>query len=281
VSRLTRLAASVQAKGLARRTRVRDRRRSVGKRVRRISATLARRERTRNRRPPHRRDRAARRCDSAEARRLARNARRTLRRGRRPGKALVQRLEYELAAAEQVLAQTERRLAGERIIGARRVSLVDVDARPIRRGNPREQTEFGYKAVVADTAEGFVIAGVPERGNPPDDSLLEQAVARAKQAGMQVRSVYADRGFGTAPGDAALERQGVGDCVIPRQQRAAEIERTCAWKRRSRFRNGCEGRISQLKRRGMRRTRLRFIADPRRRLPRRAAASVRFSGGSS
>jgi transposase, IS5 family len=47
ISRLTRLARRVQAAGLARRTRVRDRRRSVGKRVRRISATLARGGRTR------------------------------------------------------------------------------------------------------------------------------------------------------------------------------------------------------------------------------------------
>src|SRR6266545_3280867 len=46
VSRLTRLAKRVQAAGLARRSRLRDRRRSVGKRVRAISAvgSFARRE---------------------------------------------------------------------------------------------------------------------------------------------------------------------------------------------------------------------------------------------
>jgi IS5 family transposase len=48
VSRLTRLARRLQRRGLAGRTRLRDRRRSVGKRVRRISATLARGGKTRS-----------------------------------------------------------------------------------------------------------------------------------------------------------------------------------------------------------------------------------------
>lgn len=75
-----------------------------------------------------------------------------------------------------------------------------------------------------------------------------------------MRSVYGDRGFGTSTVDAALERQQIRDAVIPRQQRAAPIEQTRSWKRRYRFRNGLEGRISQLKRKGLRRTRLRSLA---------------------
>jgi IS5 family transposase len=172
---------------------------------------------------------------------------------------LVERLERELEAAEWVLAQTDLRLAGQRTILDRRVSLVDPDARPIRMGSPRRPTEFGYKARVADTAEGFVIADVPDRGAPIDAGLLDGAIAKAKAAGMQVRSVYADRGFGTSTGDAALARHRIRDLVIPRQQRAAPIERSRSWKRRYRHRNGLEGRISQLKRKGLRRTRLRSL----------------------
>jgi transposase, IS5 family len=150
-------------------------------------------------------------------------------------------------------------LAGQRTIPDRRVSLVDPDARPIRMGSTRRPTEFGYKARVADTAEGFVIADVPDRGAPIDAGLLDGAIAKAKAAGMQVRSVYADRGFGTSTGDAALVRHRIRDPVIPRQQRAAPIERSRSWKRRYRHRNGLEGRISQLKRKGLRRTRLRSL----------------------
>ncbi len=260
VSRLTRLAKRVQAAGLARRSRLRDRRRSVGKRVRAISAvrSFARRELATIDRLTGEIAALARRT-VREARALARSARRGARR-KRVSVALVERLERQLGAAEQVLAQTDLRLAGQRTIPDRRVSLVDSDARPIRMGSPKRPTAFGYKARVADTAEGFVIADVPERGNPNDDTLLEAPIAKAKQAGMQVRSVYADRGFGTVKGDTSLIRQRIRDPVIPRRGRASPREQTRSWKRRYRFRNGLEGRISQLKRKGLRRTRLRTHA---------------------
>jgi IS5 family transposase len=258
VARLTRLAKRVKAAGLAPKARLRDRRRSIGKRVRAISAARAR-----GRQALATIDRltgeiAARAKQTVrEARALAAQARQA-KRGR--GAALVDRLERELAAAEQVLAQTDLRLAGQRTIPDRRVSLIDPDARPVRMGRPDRPTEFGYKARVADTAEGLVIADVPDRGAPTDASMLDGAITKAKQAGMEVRSVYADRGFGTSTGDAALARHRIRDPIIPRQQRAAAIEHTRSWRRRYRFRNGLEGRISQLKRKGLRRTRLRTLA---------------------
>jgi transposase, IS5 family len=259
VSRLTRLAKRIKAGGLASRTRVRDRRRSVGKRVRAISAA-----RVRGRQALGTLDRLtgeiAQRAKQTvrEAQQLARNARRGAR-GKGVSGALVEQLERELAAAKEILAQTDLRLAGQRTIPDRRVSLVDRDARPIRMGSPRRPTEFGYKARIADTAEGFVIADVPARGGPVDASLLDGAIEKATRAGMQVRSVYADRGFGTSTGDAALSRHRIRDPVIPRQQRAAPVEHSRSWKRRYRYRNGLEGRISQLKRKGLRRTRLRGL----------------------
>jgi IS5 family transposase len=261
VSRLRRLVRRVQRQGLARRTRLRERGRSLGTRVRRISATLARGGRTRVTVARLTGEIATRAKQTVrEARALLRNSRCALAGKERRGAVLVERLERELAAAEQVLAQTDLRLAGERTIRNRRISLVDPDARPIRRGRPQHPTEFGYKARVADTAEGFVIVDLPERGNPVDDSLLEGAVAKARKAGMQVRSVDADRAFGTSVGDQALARQRVRDRVIPRQQRPDPREQARSWKRRYRYRNGLEGRISQLKRKGLARTRLRGLA---------------------
>jgi transposase, IS5 family len=259
VSRVAGVARRVIAAGLSSGGRVRDRRRSVGKRVRRISAALARGGRTREAVDRLTGEIAKRTAQTiCEARRLLSDARGLAAAGR--GEALLRRLERELEAAEEVLAQTRIRLTGERTIRDRRVSLVDADARPIRRGKPTKPTEFGYKARVADTSEGFVIVDVPERGNPPDDTLLAGAIRKARQSGMQLRSVYADRGFGTAGGDAALAEQRIKDAVIPRRGRAAPIERTRRWRRRYRFRNGSEGRISQLKRGGLRRSRLRGLA---------------------
>jgi transposase, IS5 family len=261
VSRLTRFARRIQAAGLAPTSRLRDRRRSVGKRVRAISAARIRGRQalqTIDRLTAEIADRAK--HSVREARRLAVAARRDLATGERAGAALIDQLERELDGAEQVLAQTDLRLAGQRTIPDRRVSLVDADARPIRMGNPRRPTEFGYKARVADTAEGFVLVDVSARGNPGDDGLLEAAIGKARASGMHLRSVYADRGFGTRIGDAALARHHIRDPVIPRRGRASPTEHTPAWRRRYRFRNGLEGRISQLKRKGLRRTRLRTLA---------------------
>ncbi len=257
VSRLTRLARRIKAAGLAPEARLRDRRRSVGKRVRAISG-----QRGRGGHSLPTIDRLTGEI-AARAKQTVREARtlaERLRRRPRPAGALLDQLERELAAADQILAQTDLRLAGQRTIPDRRISLVDADARPIRIGNPGRPTEFGYKARIADTAEGFVIADIPERGAPTDGSLLDGAIGKAKRAGMQVRSVYADRGFGTSTGDAALAEYRIRDPVIPRQQRAAPIEQTRSWRHRYRFRNGLEGRISQLKRKGLRRTRLRSLA---------------------
>jgi transposase, IS5 family len=245
---------------LAPRSRLRDRRRSVGKRVRAISAARVRGRQslaTLDRLTAEIAERAKQ--TVREARALARVARRGAGR-KRLSSALVEQLARELDAAEQILAQTELRLAGQRTIPDRRVSLVDPDARPIRMGSPARPTEFGYKALIADSGEGFVIADLPERSGPVDASLLDGAITKAKTAGMQVRSVYADRGFGTARGDAVLDQHRIRDPVIPRQQHAAPIERSRNWKRRYRYRNGLEGRISQLKRKGLRRTRLRSLA---------------------
>lgn len=261
VSRLTRLARRIKSAGLAPTERLRDRRRAVGKRVRAISAA-----RVRGRQALATIDRltaeiAARAKQTVrEAGRLASAARRDLAAGQHTGAPLVEQLERELLAAEQVLAQTDLRLAGQRTIPDRRVSLVEADARPIRMGSPRRPTQFGYKARVADTAEGFVLVDVPARGNPGDDGLLDGAIAKARASGMHVRTVYADRGFGTRIGDSALARHRIRDPVIPRRGRASPTEHTRSWRRRYRFRNGLEGRISQLKRKGLRRTRLRTLA---------------------
>jgi transposase, IS5 family len=199
VSRLASLARRIKATAAAKSASLRDRRRSVGKRVRAISAAGGRGRDARvaiDRLTAEIAKRA--RQTVREARKIAAGARRS----RRPrARVLAGQLERGLEAAGRILAQTDLRLQGQRTIPDRRVSLVDPDARPIRMGSPRRPTEFGYKARIADTAEGFVIADVPQAGNPNDDRLLAGAIAKAKDAGMRADCVLADRGFGTTGGD--------------------------------------------------------------------------------
>jgi len=192
-----------------------------------------------------------------QARRVLANARRRVPRAGGKGKAAVKRLAKEIERAERVVTQTTRRLGGETSIPDRVVSLCDFDARPIRRGKPQKPNEFGYKVAVGDTPEGFVVAHEVHLGNPFDTATLQPLLKQAKAVGMRVRTVYADRGFGNEVADAAIEAEGIPDKVIPRVGKAAPVEATRSWRRRYRWRAGCEGRISHLKRRyGLDRTRL-------------------------
>ena len=262
VSRLTRAVRRVKGVGLAARTAFRDRRRSAGKAVRRVSGALGRGGNTRpavDRETRVLYDLVA--GAARDAGRVLANARRTLGQAGRKGRAQATGLAEEIALAGRVIAQTARRLTGEKIIPDRLVSLADPDARPIRRGKPQKPTEFGYKASIADTPEGFVVSHQVYVGNPADVSTLEAAVTAAREAGMRIDTVLADRAYGNSTGDEVLDRLQIRDRVIPRQGRADPVQHTRGWRRRYRFRAGCEGRISHLKRRhGLARTRLKGYA---------------------
>jgi len=257
VSRITRAVRAIRSAGLARKQRFDNRTRTVGKIVRNISHALGR---PGSRPVVDRLTGEMHKLASAVARQAGRVLERA-KRSRSPKKRLasgvLERLKDELARASRAIAQTARRLAGETAIPDRLVSLCDLDARPIRRGKPQKPTEFGYKVSVGDTAEGFIVAHQVYEGNPPDAQTLGAAVASAKATGMKVKAVFADRAYGNEVGDQALEEEGITDKVIPRVGRADPIQGTRAWRRRYRWRCGCEGRISQLKRGyGLGRTRL-------------------------
>jgi transposase, IS5 family len=257
VSRLGRAVNRVKQAGLAARTRFRDRRRAAGVRVRRVSHALGRRGSReaidRLTGELHEIVRHA----HGQARRVLRNAQRARRAGRAHGHAQVRRLAEELDRVGRLIAQTQVRLDGRRTIPDRMISLSDPDARPIRRGKPGRPTEFGYKVSVGDCPEGLVVSHQVYAGAPYDADTLEAAVAGAQEIGMRVRTVLADRGYGNETADQALARRRIGDRVIPRVGRADPIQHTRAWRRRYRFRAGCEGRISGLKRgRGWARSRL-------------------------
>lgn len=264
VSRISRVVARLKSAGLARRTPFRNRRRTAGKVVRRVSHSLGRAGSKDKVLQCTRQLQELAAVVSREARQVLGNAQRSLRRGVVRGARLVEQLARELVRAERAIDQTLRRLAGETSIPDRLVSLADVDARPIRRGRYPDPNEFGYKVALADTPEGFVVSHQVYVGAPFDTDTLKPALQAAIATGMQVRTVYADRGYGNDTADRVLVDMGIRDTVIPRVGNAAPHESTRAWKRRYRWRAGVEGRISHCKRRfGLRRTRLKGHAGAR------------------
>jgi len=193
--------------------------------------------------------------------------------GRRPGDGRLRRLASDLDATiggtGRLLAQTAQRLAGQRTIADRMVSLADPDARPIRKGKPRSPTEFGYKLLVAEDDRGFVADHRLEQGNPPDAPQLLPAIRRvAAITGRVPATVAADRGFGTAANsraiaDLGVQRDGLHRTGRPSATRAA-YQATRAFRRLRTWRVGIEARISHLKRGfGLGRTRLRHLSGAR------------------
>jgi IS5 family transposase len=176
--------------------------------------------------------------------------------GRRRGRLAraVNELSSLLGATEQIIGQTRQRIAGTTPDGASRVvSLHDRDARPIAKGRLGKPVEFGYQGQVVDNDDGIVLDHDMQVGNPPDAPQLAPAIQRVKdRAGRAPGTVTADRGYGEAAVDDDLATLGVRTVVIPRKGKPGlarqQLERRRAFRRTVKWRTGCEGRISTLKR---------------------------------
>ena len=252
---------------------MRDRSRAVGKRLRAISRSLRRRtgeakaevlaltgQTGRLLRASIKDARAV----AAEARERAQALTRSRQaKARRRGARIlahVQRLEMLAERSEKVAEQIGKRLAGERITD-RLVSLFDPDVRPIRKGKLRAPTEFGYVEQLAEVTphtkpgtRGFILPPATAPGNPGENDLLPQTVTELQRLGLAPREVALDGGFQTKASEEALAPLAPEQTFIA--GRASPGSR-CTLRRLARYRTGCEGRVSHLKRRyGLRRSRL-------------------------
>jgi transposase, IS5 family len=274
VGKLVRTARRVQAAGGAPATRVTDRRRAAARRVRRIASQL----RTRGKLSREESSQVIARVTGelaalaekavAEAASVLRNGRRSLPRalsGRVRGRLrrALDELAVTIERTATIVAQARTRLAGRTPDGATRlVSLHDPDARPIRKGRIDRPVEFGYKAQVADNDDGVILDYSVELGAVPDGPQLAPAIERVSQrAGRIPAAVTADRGYGQPAVERDLRELGVRTVAIPRQATTSPARKTIEHRRSFhqlvKWRTGCEGRISYLKRSyGWDRTRL-------------------------
>jgi transposase, IS5 family len=260
VVRLAGLVATVHGLGLAARTGLRDRSRSMRRRAHDIGAWLRRRGELAKEETLAITAEMATIAEAslAEAKKVAANAHRGLRRagGAASGqaKAKVAELEVLISRLDQVVAQTRLRLSGQTPEGATRlVSLHDPDARPIKKGRIGKPVEFGFLAQFVDNEDGVVADYSLHVGNPPDASLLAPAIERvAALAGRAPAAVTADRGYGEAKVDSDLASLGVKFVAIVRKGRQSTarkaVERKPRFRKLIKWRTGSEGRASALKR---------------------------------
>jgi transposase, IS5 family len=194
-----------------------------------------------------------------EARRLGAQARAKVRgRGARRKLAAAARLERLAERAERVARQIEQRLAGEKI-SERLVSLADPDARPIRKGKLGKPTEFGYVFQLAELtantrrgARGLLLPPASEVGSPNETELLPATARELERLGLRPREIALDGGFEPTTTNPALPTAATVFIAGRQQPKSRRTKRRLA-----RYRVGCEGRISHLKRGyGLRRARL-------------------------
>ena len=241
--------------------KVQDRSRSVAKRLRRLSRTLAARTGQGKEVALKLTDEAGKLAarSIAEARRLAGRLRARARgRGAQAKLHAAERIEQIAERASKVCDQIVKRVAGQKITD-RLVSMTDPDARPIRKGKLRQATEFGTVMQVSELCEntrrgarGLILPLSTEIGSPNESNLLPATGKCLEQLNIKPREVALDGGF--APGPVAENLPPPERLFIAGRHSAGSSKTN---RRLAKFRVGCEGRISHLKRRySMTRSRL-------------------------
>jgi transposase, IS5 family len=172
---------------------------------------------------------------------------------------MLQRAQDRLQAmrplVQRVVDQTRARLlGGDTHVSDKVLSVFEPHTETIRKGKIAKPNEFG-KLVTIQESEHQIITGYDVHAKRPADVTLWTAALDRHQTifGHAPDLAAADRGFSSATNERAATARGVRRLVLPHRgpkspaRRAYERQR---WFRRGqRWRVGCEGRISVLKRR--------------------------------
>ena len=164
-------------------------------------------------------------------------------------------LEMMIPRVQQVLRQTRQRIhEGNAHAPGKIVSLFEPDTEIIRKGKAGKPTEFG-KMVKIQEAENQIVTHYQVYDRRPSDSelLMPSLDAHQKQFGRVPRLLAADAGFFSMRNEAEAHGRGVKRVAVPNLSTKSAERKALQHKRWFRnalkWRTGCEGRISLLKRR--------------------------------
>lgn len=182
------------------------------------------------------------------------------------GTTLGQRLQETVGLVRRVLAQTRARvLKGDTQYPDKVLSLFEPHTEAIRKGKAAKPTEFGKLVKLQEAEAQFITDWDVCATRLADSNLWMPALERHEQLfGHPPRLATADAGFASGSNEQAATDRGVRRVALPKRGRLSPARRTHQrqrWFRRAlRWRIGCEGRISALKRRhGLRRCRYRGL----------------------
>ena len=164
--------------------------------------------------------------------------------------------DHYLPLVQQVIAQTRQRVLERKSVPAAEkvVSLFEPQTDIIVRGKaaPKE-TEFGHKMWYAEVDGGLITEWRVLTGNPPDEQQVIPSVRHHRRLfGRAPREVSGDRGLHSPKNERLVCRLGVRRVSLPKpggKSKSRQRQEHQMWFRAAqRFRNGIEGRISQLRR---------------------------------
>jgi IS5 family transposase len=177
---------------------------------------------------------------------------------------LREQLSVMAERVRQVVKQTKVRIfEGVTQLPGKIVSLFEPHTEIIRKGKASKPTEFGKMVQLLEAENQIVTHYDVFDKRPSDRELFAEAVSTHKQIlGRAPNVATADAGYYSQVQERAAQEQGVRWVAIPnRSTRSAERktkEKSRWFKKAQRWRTGCEGRISVLKRRhGLNRCRYR------------------------
>jgi transposase, IS5 family len=180
-------------------------------------------------------------------------------------------IEQMVPRVRQVITQTKARIFdGETRTEGKIFSLFEPSTEIIRKGKAGKPNEFGKMVKLQEAENQIVIDYEVYDQRPADTDLLIPAIKTHETVmGRTPRLVAADAGFYSAKNEAAAKAKGVKRVCIPNRSTksaARRREQKKPWFRNGqKWRTGCEGRISVVKRRhGLSRCRYKGVAGMKR-----------------
>ena len=182
------------------------------------------------------------------------------RRRRTALRGLAESLETMVERVKQVVKQTRIRIfTGDTKSPGKIVSVFEPQTEIIRKGKASQPTEFG-KMVKIQEAENQIVTHFEVFAERPSDSalLLPSIQVHHQRLGRTPRMVAADAGFYSQANEKAAQTLGVRWVSVPNKNTKSKERKRLQHQRwfrsAQKWRTGCEGRISALKRRhGLRR----------------------------
>jgi IS5 family transposase len=184
---------------------------------------------------------------------------------------LRKEIDAMLPRVRQVVQQTKTRIFGGDTHAENKIlSIFEPSTEVIRKGKAGKPNEFGKMVKIQEAENQIVIDFEVYQQRPNDwDLLIASIQAHEEKLGCTPHLVAADAGFYSAKNEKEAKEKGVKRVCVPNRS-TKSVERRREQKKRwfrngQKWRTGCEGRISVLKRRhGLNRSRYKGEAGMKR-----------------